>query len=327
MRGPDRVGHMLVLGYAGAAPPEELYAFAARFGLGGVILFRRNAGTAAEVTRVLAAFRARLAEVDPGSPALVLVDQEGGRVERLRDGVPSLPPARELAAGGPQAVAAAVGAQARALRRLGIDVNLAPVCDLPRPGASEVIGDRAYAADPACAGACVAAHVAATLAAGVLPCAKHFPGHGAARVDSHAALPVLDLSREEIRTRDLVPFTAAIAAGVPLVMPGHLHVPAVDDAPASLSSRWLQDALRGELGFAGAVVSDDLEMGALDGLGAPPQLAARAVAAGCDLLIYGQNLRPGLAVAAVAEHLEQHLPGALLGRALARVHGLRERLG
>ncbi|MDF1556270.1 MAG: beta-N-acetylhexosaminidase [Deferrisomatales bacterium] len=320
-----RVGHLLVLGYPGAAPPEELYAFAARFGLGGVILFRRNGGPADEVAAALAAFRARLAEVDPGSPALVLVDQEGGRVERLRDGVPSLPAARDLAGGGPQAVAAAAGDQARALRRLGVDVNLAPVCDLPRPGADGVIGDRAYGDDPEAVAACVAAHAAATLAAGVLPCAKHFPGHGAARVDSHAALPVLDLSLEEIRARDLVPFAAAIAAGVPLVMPGHLRVPALDGAPASLSRPWLQDVLRGELGFAGAVVSDDLEMGALDGLGAPPGLAARAVAAGCDLLIYGQNLRPGLDVAAVAAHLEQHLPAGLLGRALARVLGLRER--
>ena len=326
MRGPDRAGHLLVLGYPGAAPPEELYAFAARFGLGGVILFRRNGGTAAEVAGALQAFRARLAEVDPGSPALVLVDQEGGRVERLADGVPPLPPARELAAGGPAAVTAAVGAQARALRRLGIDVNLAPVCDLPRPGASDVIGDRAYGSQPQAVAACVAAHVAATLEAGVLPCAKHFPGHGAARVDSHAALPVLDLSVQELRARDLVPFAAAIAAGVPLVMPGHLRVPALDDAPASLSRPWLQDILRGELGFAGAVISDDLEMGALDGLGAPTEVAAGAVAAGCGLLIYGQNLRPGLDVAAVAEHLEQHLPRDLLQRARDRVQGLRERL-
>ncbi len=326
MSAAPRVGHLLVLGYPGAAPPKELYAFAARFGLGGVILFRRNGGSAAEVAGALKAFRARLAEVDPGSPALVLVDQEGGRVERLTDGVPSLPPARELAAGGPGAVGTAVGAQARALRRLDIDVNLAPVCDLPRPGASDVIGDRAYGNDPLTVAACVAAHVRATLAAGVLPCAKHFPGHGAARVDSHAALPVLDLSVQELRARDLEPFVAAIAAGVPLVMPGHLRVPALDDAPASLSGPWLRDVLRRELGFTGAVVSDDLEMGALDGLGSPTEVAARAVAAGCDLLIYGQNLRPGLDVAAVAEHLEQHLPGDLLGRALARVQGLRERL-
>lgn len=318
-----RVGHLLVLGYPGAEPPEALYAFAARFGLGGIILFRRNALPAAQFAQTLAAFRARLAQADPGSPALVLVDQEGGRVERLRDGVPTLPPARELAQGGPASVAAAAGAQAAALRRLGIDGNLAPVCDLPRPGACDVIGDRAYAENPTTAAACAAAHVRATLAAGVLPCAKHFPGHGAARVDSHAELPVLDLPLEELRCWDLVPFAAAIAAGVPLVMPGHLRVPALDDAPASLSPRWLIDVLRGELGFAGAVVSDDLEMGALDGLGSPGQVAVRALTAGCDLLLYGQNLRPELDVTAVAEHLEHHLADAVLRRAWQRVQGLR----
>jgi len=254
------------------------------------------------------------------------VDQEGGRVERLVDGVPSLPPARELAGEGPAAVAAAAGCQAAALRRLGIDINLAPVCDLPRPGASDVIGDRAYGSDPSPVAACVAAHVRATLAEGVLPCAKHFPGHGVARVDSHAALPLLDLSLEELRAWDRVPFAAVLAAGAPLVMPGHLCVPAVDDAPASLSRVWLQDVLRGEMEFEGAVVSDDLEMGALDGLGAPTEVAMRAVAAGCDLLIFGQNLRPGLDVEAVAEHLECNLSGELLRRAQARVQGLRERL-
>jgi len=323
MRAKPRAGHLLVLGYPGSAPPAELLSFAARFGLGGLILFGRNCGDTASLAADLAEFRCRLAEVDPGSPGLVMVDQEGGRVERFRDGVPSLPPARELALGGPAAVEDAAGAQARALRSLGVNVNLAPVCDLPRPGADGVIGDRAYAMDPDAVSACVAAHVRATLDAGVLPCAKHFPGHGAARVDSHAELPTLDVSVEELRRHDLGPFSAAIAAGVPLVMPGHLRVPALDDAPASLSPPWLGEVLRGELGFGGAVISDDLEMGALVGLGPPPELAQRAVAAGCDLLIYGRNLRPGLDVVRVAEHLESQLPVAVLARAHSRVAALR----
>jgi beta-N-acetylhexosaminidase len=235
----------------------------------------------------------------------VFVDQEGGRVERIRDGVPLLPPALELGRGGVVAVEAAAREQAMALAALGIDVNLAPVCDVVQEGESGAIGDRSFGRDPSAVAGLAAAWIRGALAGGVLPCAKHFPGHGAARVDSHRGLPVVDKSWEEWARVDLPPFVAAVAAGAPFVMAAHVCFPAVAAEPATLSTEWLGRELRGRLGFRGAVVSDDLEMGALAGLGEPDEVALAAVRAGCDLLIYGRMLRPDLDVWPIAEALEQ----------------------
>ncbi len=212
-----------------------------------------------------------MAEADPGSPALVLVDQEGGRVERIRDRVPRLPPARTFGddPAGERRLAEEVTSQARALAELGVDVNLAPVCDVVQEGESGAIGDRSFGADPALVGRLAAAHVRATLRGGVLPCAKHFPGHGAARVDSHRELPRIAKSLDELERTDFPPFRAAVEAGVPMVMAGHLLCPAVSASPATLCRTWLGSVLRERLGFGGAVVSDDMEMGALAGLGTP----------------------------------------------------------
>ena len=319
-----RPGHLLVLGYRGVEPPPELFAFARAWGLGGVILFARNAPDAAAARRATTALREGLADADPASPALVLVDQEGGRVERIRRGVPRLPPARDLAREGPSGVEARVEAQARALRALGIDANLAPVCDVLQIGECGVIGDRAFGTDPEEVARLAAAHVRGCLAGGVLPCAKHFPGHGGARADSHVALPRVERGLADLAARDLVPFRAAVEAGVPLVMAAHLAVPPVDPDPASLSPFWLGPVLRERLGFRGAVVSDDMEMGALQGLGDPAEVGARAAAAGCDLLIYGRTLRPGLPVEPVARAIARAVPPGRLEEARARAAALRE---
>ncbi|GAB6061454.1 beta-N-acetylhexosaminidase [Deferrisoma palaeochoriense] len=317
-----RPGRLLIVGFEGASVPPWLRAFARRWGLGGVILFRRNVPDAGTAARLVGEVKETLAEADPGSPALVFVDQEGGRVERLRDGVPRLPPARELAREGADVLSERVEAQARALAALGIDGNLAPVCDLPTAGESGVIGDRAFGDDPAAVAPLVRAHVRACLRGGVLPCAKHFPGHGRARVDSHVGLPTVEAAWDEMAARDLVPFRAAVAAGVPLVMAGHLRVPAVDDRPATLSRRWLGDVLRGRLGFRGAVISDDMEMGALGALGPVAEGAVEAVEAGCDLLIFGRMLRPDLDLDEVAGMLAERARPERLAEGRARVEAL-----
>jgi beta-N-acetylhexosaminidase len=315
---------LLILGYEGITPPESLLAFAARHGLGGVILFARNCPDAVAVAAATAALRRGLAEADPGSPALVLVDQEGGRVERLRDGVPRLAPARAFGDDpeGPLRLAEAVEAQARALAGLGVTVNLAPVCDVAQEGESGAIGDRSFGGDPERAARLAAAHVRACLAGGVLPCAKHFPGHGAARADSHRELPRVERTLPDLEALDLVPFRAAIAAGVPLVMAGHLLFPAISASPASLCRSWLQGVLRERMGFEGAVVSDDMEMGALAGLGSPEEVAVRAVRAGCDLLIYGRMLQPHLDVGRIAESLARNVPPDRWAEVQGRMRGL-----
>ena len=322
-----RPGRLLVVGFSGTSPPEDLFGFASRWGLGGVILFRRNARSAGQVRRLVQDLRRGLSRADPGSPCLVLVDQEGGRVERIRDGVPRLPPAREMAREPLERFRTRVEAQARALKALGIDVNLAPVCDVVRSGESGVIGDRSFGDDPARVAERTSLHVRTTLEAGLLPCPKHFPGHGAAAEDSHRALPEIPFPWEVLDRCDLVPFRAAIRAGVPLVMAGHLSFPRVAPGPATLSAHWLHDVLRAQLGFGGAVISDDMEMGALAHTGPPERTAAAAVTAGCDLLIYGRVLGADILLEDVARGLAEGVPRARLVEAMERGQALATRSG
>lgn len=320
----SRVGRLFVLGFDGTELPPETEAFAERFGLGGLILFRRNCPDGDAVRRLIRNAKARLLSADPGAEPLVMVDQEGGRVERILGGVPHLPPARELGRGGGAAVEKAAEEQARALRALGVDVNLAPVCDVVQDGESGVIGDRSFGADPDQVGEMAGAFIRGTLRGGVAPCAKHFPGHGAARLDSHKALPFLEKSYAAMEAVDLPPFGAAVAAGVPLVMSAHLVCPGLSSGPATLCHSWISGILRGRLGYCGAVITDDLEMGALDGLDSPSEVALRAHRAGCDLLLYGRVLRPSLDVWGVAEALEGRLSEEAVATSLERISGLRK---
>jgi beta-N-acetylhexosaminidase len=312
-----RPGRLLVLGFEGTSVPDWLLALAERYGLGGLILFRRNCADASTVLKLLAEAKRRLEEVDPGWAHPVFVDQEGGRVERLQDGVPHLPPAREFARQGEEGVEGAVRLQACALASLGFAVNLAPVCDVLQEGESGDIGDRSFGADPIEAGRIAAAYIRGSLGGGILPCAKHFPGLGAARLNTHKELAVVEKSRELWAAHDAEPFRAAVEHGVPLVMAAHVVYPSVSRSPATLSPEWLGGILRQTLGFRGAVVSDDMEMGALQDLGTPAEVAQRAARAGCDLLIYGRMLRPELDVFQIVEALDA-LPSERLRDAQAR---------
>ncbi len=249
----------------------------------GVILFARNVGAPDQLRALMAALREVLAE-----DALLMVDQEGGRVARLRP--PhwrAHPPARVLGAlfeaspgRGLRAAfltGALIGAECVGA---GFDVVAAPVLDRGVPGADAVIGDRAYATDPRVVARMGRAFADGLLAAGVQPVMKHAPGHGRARADSHHALPVVDDAEMEA---DLLPF--ALNAGLPWAMTAHILYPAWDAAhPATLSRTIIGDVIRGRIGFRGVLVSDDLAMGALSG--APAERALAALAAGCDLALY-----------------------------------------
>lgn len=324
MKRGARAGRLLVLGFEGTELPGEIVTFARRRGLGGVILFKRNCPDAAAVRSLTRAVREELRDPEDGFVPLVFVDQEGGRVERIADGVPHLPSAREMGGRGEDEVRRLAAAQARALAALGVDVNLAPVCDVVREGESGVIGDRAFSTDPQEAARLARAFYEGMREGGVLGCAKHFPGHGSSPVDSHRDPGSIGLSPEELDRVDLVPFRA-LAAGVDLVMANHLAYPAVDEAPAVLSRRWLEGILRGEMGFAGAILSDDMEMAAATAEGAPGETALRAVEAGCDLLIYGRMLRPDIDPFAVADLLAAALPPERTASSDARLRELRRR--
>jgi beta-N-acetylhexosaminidase len=274
-------GHGLAVGFDGTALPDAVRRMAETDGLGGVILFKRNCPTAETVFDLTGAAR-RL-----GPEVLVLLDHEGGRVHRLPAPFTRFPTAANVGRAGDPALAGAVArAMSRELRAAGFDSGLAPVVDCLTDPAAAAIGDRAYGDDPEVVAACGAAFVEGALAEGLLPVAKHFPGHGRTPLDSHATLPVVQASRAELETTELVPFRRALAAGCPAVLVAHVRYDALDpDLPASLSPRVIRGLLRGDLGFAGLVLSDDLEMRAVaDGWGVPGA-AVRFLEAGGDLAL------------------------------------------
>ena len=260
----------------------------------------------------------------------VAVDQEGGRVQRCREGLTRLPPAArfgQLARRHPQharQAAEAVGwLMAAELRVLGVDFSFAPVLDL-YSGQSRIINDRAFHADPHLVARLAQAYVRGMHTAGMAAVGKHFPGHGSVVADSHHELPVDRRSLDTLRLRDLVPFRVLAASGIEGLMPAHILYPAVDDVPAGYSERWLQQILRQELGFRGAIFSDDLGMsGAVinhdGGASSHVERARRALAAGCDMCLIC-NDRP--AAHAVMGRLGQ--PATPLAQSrLMRMHGRR----
>jgi beta-N-acetylhexosaminidase len=253
---------------------------------GGVILFSRNFESAQQLHALVEEIRA-LRE-----PQLLIgVDHEGGRVQRFREGFTALPPMRDLGRLWDRDRAAARGAAhaagyiiAAELAAHGLDFSFTPVLDLDY-GSSAVVGDRALHYDPIAAGALAAALIEGLDAAGMAAVGKHFPGHGYASADSHVALPTDDRPLREILRKDIAPYAAAIKAGLAAVMPAHVVYPQVDPEPAGYSRVWLQDILRGRLGFTGLIFSDDLSMTGARTAGDIAQRARAAHAAGCDMLL------------------------------------------
>ncbi|MEA2988000.1 MAG: beta-N-acetylhexosaminidase [Alphaproteobacteria bacterium] len=252
----------------------------------GLILFKRNIDTPSQVTSLTTAFRDAV-----GRDASVLVDQEGGRVQRLGPPHwPGYPPGaaygrlyqRDAAAG---LAAARLGARLIAgdLLPLGIDVDCLPVADVPVAGADKVIGDRAYGSTPAQVAALAAAAAEGLLDGGVLPVLKHLPGHGRATADSHERLPVVSADRATLEATDFAAFRAL--AGLPLGMTAHVVFTAYDPVtPATTSVTMVQQVIRDSIGFKGLLMSDDVSMGALSGSIAERTCAA--FAAGCDLVLH-----------------------------------------
>jgi beta-N-acetylhexosaminidase len=252
---------------------------------GGVILFARNFESPGQLAALTRDIRTQRPEL------LVSVDHEGGRVQRFKKGFTRIPPMRllgerwEVDSSGARALAESIGyVIAVELRRHGVDFSFAPVLDIDF-GSSGVIGDRAFSDEPSVIASLAAAFVAGVAAGGAASVGKHFPGHGYAEADSHVAAPVDERSFDEIDAADLQPYRELIARGLAGVMPAHVIYPRVDDRPAGYSRIWLQDILRGQLGFDGLIFSDDLSMEGARIAGGPPERALAAVDAGCDMVL------------------------------------------
>jgi beta-N-acetylhexosaminidase len=286
--------------------------------VGGVILFARNYHSPQQLTRLTAAIHA-LRE----PRLLVAADQEGGRVQRFRDGFTRLPSAGRFGSlyradprRAHQVAELAGWLMATELRAVGVDFSFAPVLDLDA-GVSEVIGDRAFASEAPVVAELALAWMRGCHAAGMAAVGKHFPGHGGVRADSHRELPSDPRPLEEILARDLVPFEHLAAAGLEAVMPAHVVYPLVDQRPAGFSERWLNGVLRGRLGFQGVIFSDDLSMAAAHVAGGYGERARAALAAGCDMVLACNDRTGALQALAALEGYGD--PAAHLR--LLRMHG------
>lgn len=285
----------------------------------GVILFARNVESLSQVSDLCGELDELLKR------PLLLIDQEGGQVDRLKGLVGPSQPARRLAAGGPELVRRHAELMARACRVAGLNFNCTPVVDLDEGNEGNAIADRAWGTDPETVTSFARLVLEAHEREGVGTCLKHFPGLGRTRADTHEMRPVVRLGREELRARELRPF-ADLAGQAPGVMVSHAAFADISggDRPASLCREIVTTLLREELGYSGAVITDDLEMGAVTDLRAGPRAVA-ALEAGCDLLLFCHDhseARAGRdAIAATAAE------GGRLEEALARVGELRERFG
>jgi beta-N-acetylhexosaminidase len=308
----------LMLDVAGLTLSEEDHQRLSHPLVGGVILFARNYADPAQLRELCTAIHAI-----KSPPLLIAADQEGGRVQRFRNGFTRLPPMRrlgELWDQHPQQArhrAHDCGyVMAAELRACGIDLSFAPVLDLAS-GASQVIGDRAFHARPDAVAALARSLVDGMHAAGMAACGKHFPGHGNVTADSHVAVPVDPRRMDDIAAADLAAFRPLIAAELPAIMPAHVIYPHVDPLPAGFSAHWLRQVLRHELGFRGMIFSDDLTM---EGAAVAGDIVARthaALTAGCDMALICN--RPDLADQVLAR-LAFAWPASSRAR-LIRLHG------
>lgn len=276
-----------IAGCAGTELSDAEWRFFNEHRPSGLILFARNCATPDQVRRLVDDYRRAIGEDD----VLVLIDQEGGRVQRM--GPPhwrKLPPARAFGTlyardphRGIEAARTAARLAAYELQAAGITMNCAPVLDVPAPGAHGIIGDRAYAEAVETIGALGRAVAEGLISGGVLPVIKHIPGHGRAMADSHLELPVVAAGIEELRRVDFAPFRAL--ADLPAAMTAHVVYTALDaKEPATTSLKIVQDVIRGEIGFGGLLMSDDLSMKALSGT--MWERTERALFAGCDVVLH-----------------------------------------
>jgi beta-N-acetylhexosaminidase len=249
---------------------------------GAIILFSRNYENTQQITELISNIRAaRQGDI------LIAVDQEGGRVQRFKNGFTRLPPA-SCYAEAPELAESAGWLMATELLSVGVDFSFAPVLDIDC-GVSQIIGDRSFSTDPLLATKLAGLFRKGMNAAGMAATGKHFPGHGAVALDSHLTLPIDNRSIETLRAKDFLPFKQLINEGLEGIMPAHVLYPNIDPNPAGFSSFWIQEILRKELNFNGTVFSDDLSMAGAAFAGDFIERAKLAQQAGCDMLLVCNN--------------------------------------
>jgi beta-N-acetylhexosaminidase len=319
-------GQFAIAGFAGHTIPPELRALAREFDLGGVIFFARNVESPEQVAELSREAQALRREI----PLWVSVDQEGGRVARLKAPFTVWPPMLTLGRSGDERLAIRFArALAAELKAVGISLDYTPVLDVHTNPKNPVIGDRALAERAEDVARLGRAVIETLQAEGIAACGKHFPGHGDTTTDSHFELPVVEHPPDRIEAVELVPFRAAIEARVASMMTAHILIPALDEQhPATLSPRIVDGLLKQKMGYDGLVLSDDLEMKAISGEFGIPDATVRAIAAGCDaVLMCGASQEPQAAALEAVIHAveEGTLPLERVEDALSRHRRVKER--
>ncbi len=288
------IRQLFVLGFEGKSIPQRFKPLLKRDPIGGIILFEENIEDTSQLKELI-----QEAQSLSPLPLFVMIDQEGGEKNRIRKGIPQFPANRFYGERGDlQGLAYAYRETAKALKSVGINVNLAPVVDLVSDPQSSPLGGRSFGADAEVVAKLSSLCVEAIQGEGVWACAKHFPGLGGVDVDSHLALPFDPRRKDDFSSRDWLPFRSAIGSGVRLVMTAHLCCPNLDSSglPASLSPEITTGILRGALGFEGTVITDDLGMGAIRENFPLEEAALLAIEAGADLILLCHDIEEQLVV-------------------------------
>ncbi len=284
----QRVAQMFIVNLYGSQLTEAGRDFLTQLQPGGLVLLPENIITPTEVAKLTNVYQQTITDAG-GLPLLIAVDQEGGTISHLHDGFTVFPVPALLTATGDTSLAERVGqAMAQEMLAVGVNMDLAPVADLETNPNNPIIKRRAFGNDPQMTSPILSAFIKGMQGGNVLATAKHFPGHGDSSTDSHTGLPVISLSRERLESVELAPFRASIAAGVSTVMVAHIWYPALEpqkDLPASMSHNIVTGLLREEMGYQGLVVTDALDMDAIDTVYSYPNAALTAIKAGVDLVI------------------------------------------
>lgn len=287
----DKIGQLFIIGIRDKVLTQDEAEFIVKNNIGGVILFGRNIETPQQVHSLVKSIQALRHKTRDKLPLFIAIDMEGGRVARFQKPFTQWPPAQFLGKLDSTSVAFryAMG-MGTELKAVGVNVDFAPCVDVLTNAKNVLIGDRSLSSDPEQVAKLASALVRGYIKSGVIPCAKHFPGHGNTIVDSHDDLPVEEADLERLRNVEMIPFKKAFRARLDMVMTAHIKFPKVDpEWPVTLSETFLKGLLRTELRYRNLIISDDLDMKALASHYKTEQIPVRAFQAGCDILMYCNN--------------------------------------
>lgn len=309
----DKIGQLLFIGIRGKSLTQDEAEFLIKNNIGGVILFARNIESPEQVHALCTQIQAVRHKTRDKLPLFIGVDQEGGRVARMKAPFTQWPPLATLGKLDSTSVAFKFALDMGAeMRAVGINTDFAPCVDVYTNPANTVIGDRAVSGDPEQVAKIASALVRGYIKSGIIPCAKHFPGHGDTLADSHDELPVEDTDLEVLKNRELVPFKKVFRARLDMVMTSHIKFSKIDpEWPVTMSEVFIKQMLRQELRYRGLVVTDDLDMKALSAHHTVEQIAVRSLVAGCDILLFCNKFdHPQIALDAIQKAAKDHVVSA-----------------